>query len=84
MYKVVFKKSATKDLEKVNPVYLLSVVSHIKKLSENPRPSGYCKLSGFKDLYRIRAGIYRILYTIEDEILIVEVIKIDHRSSVYK
>jgi mRNA interferase RelE/StbE len=84
MYKVVFGKSAKKDLEKVNTIYLDPINSHIEKLSENPRPFGYIKLSGFEDLYRIRVGIYRIIYSIEDDILTVEVIKIDHRSNVYK
>ncbi|MDR1227401.1 MAG: type II toxin-antitoxin system RelE/ParE family toxin [Prevotellaceae bacterium] len=84
MYKVIFNKSAKKDLEKVSSIYLISITLHIKSLSENPRPSGCTKLSGFKGLYRIRVGVYRIIYTIEDDILTVEVIKIDHRSSVYR
>ena len=84
MYKIVFSKSAKKDLEKVNTVYLVSIDSHIKKLSENPRPFGCVKLSVSKNAYRIRVGIYRIIYTIQDDILTVEVVKIDHRSSVYK
>ncbi|MDR2138587.1 MAG: type II toxin-antitoxin system RelE/ParE family toxin [Tannerella sp.] len=84
MYKVVFRNSAEKDLEKVNSIYLVSVSLHIKKLSENPRPSGSVKLTGSTNTYRIRVGVYRIIYTIEDEILTVEVIKIDHRKSVYK
>ena len=41
MYKVEFSHSAKKDLEKVNIIYLVSVASHIKKLSENPRPFGH-------------------------------------------
>lgn len=84
MYNVVLKKSAEKDLGKINPVYYNSVVAHIKGLAENPRPFGSAKLSVSKNAYRIRVGIYRIIYSIEDDILTVEVIKIDHRSSVYK
>ena len=83
-YKVVFSHSAKKDLEKVNTVYLVSIDSHIKKLAENPRPFGCVKLSISKNAYRIRVGVYRIIYTIEDNMLTVEVIKVDHRSSVYK
>jgi mRNA interferase RelE/StbE len=84
MFKIVFSKSAEKDLEKVNSVYIVSVASHIKKLSDVPRPPGSIKLSGFKNVYRIRVGVYRIIYTIQDDILTVEVIKIDHRKNVYK
>jgi mRNA interferase RelE/StbE len=83
-YKVVFSRSAEKDLQKVSSVYLVSIESHIKKLSDNPRPPGSIKLAGSKNSYRIRVGIYRIIYTIEDNILTVEIIKIDNRSNVYK
>ena len=84
MYKVEFTKSARKDLERVNPVYFVSISAHIKKLANNPRPFGYIKLAGFDKLYRIRIGGYRIIYSIKDDVLIVEVIKIDHRRNVYK
>ena len=84
MYKVVFSKSAKKDLEKVNSIYLASIESHIKKLSDNPRPFGYVKLVGYENYYRIRIGIYRVIYSIKDDMLVVEVIKIDHRKNVYK
>jgi len=83
-YKVVFSKSAAKDLEKVSSNYLASVASHIKKLAENPRPFGYVKLTGFDKTYRIRVGVYRVIYSIQDDTLVVEVIKIDHRRNAYK
>jgi len=84
MYKVVFSKSSKKDLEKVNSTYLVPIASHIKKLSENPRPFGCIKLSSADNYYRIRAGVYRILYSIKDDVLVVEVIKIDHRRNIYR
>ncbi|GHT43691.1 hypothetical protein AGMMS49965_17990 [Bacteroidia bacterium] len=84
MYNVVFSKSAKKDLKRVNSIYLVSVSSHIKQLSVDPRPFGCKKLEGYENKYRIRVGVYRVLYTIKGEILTVEVVKIRHRSSVYK
>ena len=84
MYKVVFKESAIKDLEKVGAVYFNSVTAHIQKLSNNPRPFGYKKLKGSENSYRIRVGVYRVVYTIKDDILVVEVIKIGHRRDVYR
>jgi mRNA interferase RelE/StbE len=84
MYKAVFSKSAKKDLEKVSTAYLASIDLHIKSLHDNPRPSGCKKSVGSENAYRIRAGIYRIVYTVKDDILTVEIIKIDHRSSVYR
>ncbi|MDR3134258.1 MAG: type II toxin-antitoxin system RelE/ParE family toxin [Prevotellaceae bacterium] len=84
MYKIAFKKSAEKDLSKINPVYYESVVDNIRELAYNPRPFGSVKLKGYLNIYRIRVGVYRVVYTIEDSILTIEVIKIDHRSSVYR
>jgi mRNA interferase RelE/StbE len=84
MYKIVFSKSAEKDLRKVSSVYIVSIASHIKNLSDVPRPSGCKKMVGSKNTYRIRVGIYRIVYTIKDDVLTVEVVKIDNRDSVYR
>ena len=83
MYKVIIKKRVLKSLDKIPVVYLSGIKEAVNNLADNPRPFGSVKLSVFENTYRIRAGIYRIIYTIEDEILTVEVVKIDHRSSVY-
>ena len=71
-------------MRKISAVYYHSIVAHIKKLAENPRPFGSIKLAVSENAYRIRVGVYRVIYTIEDNILTVEIIKIDHRSSVYE
>ena len=84
MYNVVLKKSAENDLSKINPVYYNSVASRLVSLEINPRPFGCIKLAGYKNLYRIRVGVYRVIYSIKDDILTVEVIKIDHRRNVYR
>jgi mRNA interferase RelE/StbE len=59
------------------------IVERISKLAENPRPPGCEKLSG-RDKYRVRQGRYRIVYSIEDQDLIVYVIKVGHRKDVYR
>jgi len=84
MYEVIIKKRMLKSLDKIPAVYLSSIKEAVNNLANNPRPFGSVKLLVFENTYRIRAGIYRIIYTIEDEILTVEVVKIDHRRSVYK
>jgi mRNA interferase RelE/StbE len=84
MYKVIINKKVLKSLDKIPVVYLSNIKEAVNNLANNPRPFGSVKLLGFENTYRIRIGIYRIIYTIEDEILTVEVVKIDHRSSVYK
>ena len=84
MYKVIIKKKVLKSLDKIPVVYLASIKDAVNDLENNPRPFGYRKLEGFENSYRIRIGIYRIIYTIEDDILTVEVVKIDHRSRAYQ
>jgi len=65
-------------------VYSQNIVKHLVELINNPRPNGCKKLSGYEDIYRIRVGIYRIVYRIEDDVLYIEVIKIAHRKDVYQ
>jgi mRNA interferase RelE/StbE len=84
MYKVIIDKQVLKSLDKIPVVYLSNIKKAVNDLANNPRPSGSIKLTSSKNSYRIRVGIYRIIYTIEDNILTVEIVKIDNRSSVYK
>ena len=82
-YKIFIKPSAKKELKSLQQNELNKIVEKIKNLSINPRPHGAEKLSD-DDKYRVRQGNYRILYTIEDDKLIVIVIKIGHRRDIYK
>lgn len=82
-YSLVFKKSVAKDLRKIPNNDVKRVLKSIELLCENPRADGCIKLSG-QELYRIRQGAYRIVYQIQDTELIIQVIKIAHRSVVYK
>ena len=82
-YKIKIKASAAKELNKIPKKDLQKLVSKIRSLSSNPRPTGCEKLSG-EEKYRVRQGNYRIVYSIEDKQLIVFVVKIGHRKDVYK
>lgn len=83
-YSLRIKKSAAKELEAVpTKADRQRIIKRIKSLRQNPRPRGAIKLSG-TGRYRIRQGNYRILYAIEDQALIVYVIKIGDRKAVYK
>ncbi|OAV72846.1 Toxin RelG [Bacteroidales bacterium Barb6] len=84
MYNVIFSKKAEKMLNKLPNDYYRLIKRHISSLEQNPRPFGYCKLVGSDDKYRIRTGDYRVVYSIKDDVLTVKVIKIDHRSEVYR
>jgi mRNA interferase RelE/StbE len=83
-YKVILSGKVQKSIQSIPNDYLVKIHKNLSSLSLNPRPFGCTKLTGTENAYRIRAGVYRILYTIEDEILTVRIIKIDHRSGVYK
>lgn len=83
-YKLRIKKSAAKELESISrKADRQRIASRIQSLAENPRPQGCKKLSG-SERYRIRQGAYRIIYAIEDQELIVYVVKIGDRKSVYR
>ena len=83
-YRVLIKPSAVKDIEAI-PLKKdrRRIVERIRKLEENPRPPGCEKLSG-QDKYRVRQGRYRIVYSIEDQDLVVYVVKVGHRKDVYR
>ena len=82
-YKIFFKKSVEKDFKKIPTKYLVKILSKIEALKKNPKPNGSEKLTGF-DLYRIRLGTYRVVYSIQDQELTIWVIKVGHRKEIYK
>jgi len=82
-FKVTFKKSVAKDFRSIPNQDVKRILSKINALAENPRADGCIKLAG-QERYRIRQGFYRIIYEIKDNTLIVNVVKIGHRSSIYK
>jgi len=84
LYKVVISKSAEKTIYQLPQKVAEKIVSLIKELEKFPRPIGCKKLHALKNWYRIRYGNYRIVYSISDNILTVEIIRIAHRKDVYK
>ena len=83
-YRLLIKPSAVKEIEAI-PLKRdrQRVVERLSRLAENPRPFGCEKISG-QDKYRVRQGHYRILYSIEDQDLLVQVVKVGHRQDVYR
>ena len=82
-YRLAFKKSVSKDLRGLPQRDIAHILACIEALADDPRASGCEKLSG-QERYRVRQGVYRIVYEILDEILLVTVIKVGHRRDVYK
>ncbi len=82
-YKILIKKSAAEELDKIRKKDLLKIIERIQKLVLNPRPQGCQKLS-LLERYRLRQGNYRIIYFISDKDFEIHIIKIGHRREVYK
>ena len=82
-YRIVIRKSVAKDLDRIPKRDTRRIVSAIRALSESPRPTQSKKLSG-EDKYRLRCGVYRVLYEISDDQLIVCVVRVRHRKDVYR
>ena len=82
-FSVFIKPSAAKELGRIPLKDRRRVARRIAALADDPRPAGCEKLAG-EDAWRLRQGGYRILYTIEDDILTVIVIKVGDRKDVYR
>ncbi|WP_026736327.1 type II toxin-antitoxin system RelE family toxin [Fischerella sp. PCC 9605] len=83
-YKVEISKSASKQLKKLSSELQERIQAKIDDLALEPRPSGVKKLKNRENGYRIRIGDYRVIYDIFDDVLLIIVIEIGHRSKVYK
>lgn len=82
-YRLLISRSAEKEIEHLPDGLRRLVVRRILALADDPRPQGSQKLSG-EDKYRIRQGDYRVVYTIEDAIVTVTVVRVAHRSDVHR
>jgi mRNA interferase RelE/StbE len=82
-YRVIIRKSVAKDLKGIPRKDVRRILSSINALADEPRPLGTKKLSG-QERYRLRQGNYRILYQIEDDRLIVCVVRVGDRRDVYR
>jgi mRNA interferase RelE/StbE len=84
-YRVLIKPSAAKEIEAVGQKEdRQRIVTRIRSLARDPRPFGTEKLSGKGDLYRLRVGRYRVVYSVGDAELVVLIVRIGHRKNVYR
>lgn len=82
-YRITFKRPVSKDLRNIPKKDIKRILNQINLLAVDPRSEGCIKLSS-QEQYRVRVGLYRIIYELQDRVLIVQVVKIGHRSSIYK
>ena len=83
-YEIVFARSARKELEDLDDRLALRVLNRIEKLSDEPRPGGVRKLRGSTNLWRLRIGDYRVVYAVDDDIRLVDIVAVRHRSDAYR
>jgi mRNA interferase RelE/StbE len=83
-YRIEFVKQAVKQFKALPNQEQQRLKPKIDALAKEPRPTGVVKLSGQDELYRIRVGNYRVIYNIEDNQLLILVVKIGHRRDVYR
>ena len=83
-YKTEFSKRALKQFEKLPSNIQERIQLKIDELTIEPRPNGVKKLQGDETSYRIRVGDYRVVYDIFDDVLMINIIKVGHRSKIYK
>jgi mRNA interferase RelE/StbE len=82
-YEVRFRKSVSKDLDPIPKRDVQRIVAAIAALADAPRPPQSRKLSG-SEKYRLRCGVYRVLYEIQDDVLVVCVVKVAHRKNAHR
>ena len=82
-YEVRFRKSVAKDLDPIPKREVRRILKAIEALADEPRPPQSRKLSG-AEKHRFRCGVYRVLYEIQDEVLLVCVVKVAHRKDTYR
>ena len=83
-YEITLARSARKELERLTRPVQLRVLRRIESLGSNPRPAGCRKLEGADDLWRMRIGDYRVIYSIDDSRQLVDVSAVRHRSDAYR
>jgi mRNA interferase RelE/StbE len=83
-YSIEISRTAEKQLEKLNRDDQSRVGRALLALADDPRPRGSRKLTGYDDVFRIRVGRYRVLYSVSGKKLVIIILKIGHRKDVYR
>ena len=80
---LIIKERAAKQLLKIPQPFAAKIDELIQGLTKNPRPAGCKKLQGYDKVYRVRYSDYRVVYSIKDKELIVEIIQVGDRKEIY-
>ena len=83
-YSIEWKSSAKKELKRLSKKAINKIILAVEELRNNPHPVGSRKIIGTKHTYRKRIGDYRIVYSIESNYLVIEIVRVRHRKDVYR
>jgi len=83
-YSIEFTATAEKQIRRIAAGDRVRVLRAIQQLSHDPRPRGCRKLQGYDDVFRVRAGTFRVIYSIEARRLLIIILKVGHRKDVYR
>ena len=83
LYNIEWKTSAKKELRKINKKQIPKIIEAVENLALNPHPANHKKLLGTQHNFRIRVGNYRVVYFLEDDKLLIEIIRVRHRKDAY-
>ncbi len=83
-YEIVFARSARKELEALDATVVGRIQPRIEALARNPRPAGCSRVHGEPGLWRIRIGDWRVVYRVNDERRLVDVVVVRHRREAYR
>ena len=83
-HEILWTKSATKELKRLPELTRRRILRAVEALAEDPRPLGVRKMVGTSRTYRIRVGDYRVIYSIDSDVVSIEVVRVRHRRDAYR
>ncbi|MCY2924692.1 MAG: type II toxin-antitoxin system RelE/ParE family toxin [Planctomycetota bacterium] len=83
-YRIEFRPAPLRDLQRIPQPFRSRLLTAISALARTPRPPGCARLQGPEGFHRVRVGDYRIVYLIQDRVLLICVVRIAHRKDVYR
>ena len=83
-YKIIIVGAVHKQLKRINREDKKRILDKIQSLANNPRPHGFKELKGSENLFRVRTGDYRIIYEIQDKMLLITILKVGNRREIYR
>lgn len=83
-YRIEVSATAEKQLRQLPRADQRRILRAVQGLANDPRPRGSRKLAGYDDVFRVRVGAYRAIYSVDDRRIILVILKVGHRKDIYR